>query len=177
MIKLYLNQDIRSDSRGQRILNQRMRNYKKLFQCRGEINKLNAPFLAIYESLIPAEEEKAKQKQLLSFLENLVRKEWPDGRLYVYGSCANSFGVSKSDIDVCLTLVHKDLKKSEVLLKLADILQSDNLQNVQVNELTSFNYFFCCFFCSIKFGIFDLWVRQKLEPCIKIPGGSIFISI
>lgn len=123
--------DIRSDSRGQRILNQRMRNYKKLFQCRGEINKLNAPFLAIYESLIPAEEEKAKQKQLLSFLENLVRKEWPDGRLYVYGSCANSFGVSKSDIDVCLTLVHKDLKKSEVLLKLADILQSDNLQNVQ----------------------------------------------
>ncbi|KDP28719.1 hypothetical protein JCGZ_14490 [Jatropha curcas] len=121
----------RSDNRGQRTLSQRMRMLKRQMECRRDIDRLNAPFLAIYESLVPPEEEKAKQKQLLSLLEKLVNKEWPQARLYLYGSCANSFGVLKSDIDVCLAIQNADINKSEVLLKLADILQSDNLQNVQ----------------------------------------------
>ena len=111
-----------------------MRNLKLHIECRGDIGRLNAPFLAIYESLIPAEEEKAKQKKLLTLLEKLVCKEWPDARLYLYGSCASSFGVSKSDIDVCLAINDSEINKAEVLLKLADILQSDNLQNVQVSQ-------------------------------------------
>lgn len=102
-------------------------------ECRNDIHRLNAPFLSIYESLIPPAEEKAKQKQLLTLLEKLVCTEWPEARLYLYGSCANSFGVSKSDIDVCLAMEDQTINKSEVLLKLADILQSDNLQNVQVS--------------------------------------------
>ncbi|KAA8520552.1 hypothetical protein F0562_014808 [Nyssa sinensis] len=123
--------DCRSDTRGQYILGHRMRNFKRQFECRSDIERLNAPFLSIYESLIPTEEEKAKQKQLLTLLEKLVTKEWPEAQLYLYGSCANSFGVSKSDIDVCFAIENADLNKSDVLLKLADILQSDNLQNVQ----------------------------------------------
>ncbi|XAR63142.1 Polynucleotide adenylyltransferase [Bertholletia excelsa] len=123
--------DHRSDTRGQRILGQRMRNLRRLTRIRNDIDRFNAPLLAIYESLIPPEEEKVKQKQLLMLLEKLVSKEWPEARLYLYGSCANSFGVSKSDIDVCLEIEDPDVNKSEVLLKLADILQSDNLQDVQ----------------------------------------------
>lgn len=103
---------------------------KREVTCRDDIDGLNAPFLVIYESLIPAEEEKAKQKQLLALLESIVCKEWPEARLDLYGSCANSFGFSKSDIDVCLRIA--DVNKSKVLLKLADLLQSANLQNVQV---------------------------------------------
>ena len=106
--------------------------------CRRDIDSLNVPFLAIYESLIPPEEEKVKQKQLLTLLEKLVCKEWPKARLYLYGSCANSFGVSKSDIDVCLAIEEADMDKSQILMKLADILQSDNLQNVQVRRLLCF---------------------------------------
>lgn len=121
-----------------------MRNLKWQIQCRGDIGRLNAPFLAIYESLIPAEEEKAKQKQLLTLLEKLVCKEWPDARLYLYGSCANSFGVCKSDIDVCLAINNKEINKSEILLKLADILQTDNLQNVQVIQITLSFLCLCC---------------------------------
>ncbi|OMO65456.1 PAP/25A-associated [Corchorus olitorius] len=120
----------RIDSRGQRLLSQRMRMLKRQMECRNDIHRLNAAFLAIYQSLIPPEEERAKQNQLLALLEKLVCKEWPEARLYLYGSCANSFGVSKSDIDVCLA-INEDINKSEILLKLADILQSDNLQNVQ----------------------------------------------
>ncbi|KAJ7951030.1 UTP:RNA uridylyltransferase 1-like [Quillaja saponaria] len=123
--------DSRSDSRGQQLLSQRMRIKKKQTICRTDIDRLNVPFLAIYESLIPSEEEKAKQRQLLTLLEKLVSKEWPKAQLYLYGSCANSFGVSKSDVDVCLAIEDADMDKSEVILKLADILQSDNLQNVQ----------------------------------------------
>ncbi|XP_038683678.1 UTP:RNA uridylyltransferase 1 isoform X2 [Tripterygium wilfordii] len=123
--------DSRSDTRGKYILSQRMRILRRQMVCRRDIDGLNAHFLLIYKSLIPPEEEKAKQKQLLTLLEKLVYKEWPQAQLYLYGSCANSFGVLKSDIDVCLAMEDADTIKSEVLLKLADILQSDNLQNVQ----------------------------------------------
>ncbi|CAI9784960.1 unnamed protein product [Fraxinus pennsylvanica] len=123
--------DHRSDKRGQWILNQRMRNVKRQTMCRNDINMLNAEFLAIYDLLIPLDEEKAKQKQLLTLLEKLVSKEWPDAQLHLYGSCANSFDFSKSDIDVCLVMEAANSDKSEVLLKLAGILQADNLQNVQ----------------------------------------------
>ncbi|KAK6162414.1 hypothetical protein DH2020_002255 [Rehmannia glutinosa] len=129
--KHHRDKDYRSDKRGQWIMGQRMRNVKRQTACRNDINRLNAPFLAVFESLIPADEEKVKQKQLLTVLEKLVGKEWPEARLYLYGSCANSFGFSKSDIDVCLAMDLGNVDKSEVLLKLADILQSDNLQNVQ----------------------------------------------
>lgn len=131
---LFCEQDYRSDKRGAWILNQRMRSFKRQIECRSDINLLNTPFLEIYESLIPSEEEKAKQKQLLALLEKHVTKEWQEARLFFYGSCANSFGFRKSDIDVCLAIEDADVNKSEVLLKLAEISKSDNLQNVQVNE-------------------------------------------
>ncbi|KAF9614865.1 hypothetical protein IFM89_020962 [Coptis chinensis] len=121
-----LGSDVSREFRGRRV-----RNRKRLVDCRSDIDRWNAPFLAIYESLVPAEEEKAKQKQLLASLEKLVNKEWPRAQLYLYGSCANAFGVSNSDIDVCLAIEDTDINKSEILLKLAEILQADNLQDVQ----------------------------------------------
>lgn len=117
-------------------MGQRMRNLKRQTTCRNDINMLNAPLLALFESLIPSDEEKLKQKQLLTLLENLVRKEWPNARLFLYGSCANSFGFPKSDVDVCLQMDLGDIEKSEVLLKLAKIFESDNLQNVQVSDIS-----------------------------------------
>ncbi|KAK9058947.1 hypothetical protein SSX86_021564 [Deinandra increscens subsp. villosa] len=123
--------DYRSDKRGQWLLNQRMRNHRSRTECRGDINRLNISFLQLYQSLIPPEEEKEKQKQLMALLNRHVTKEWPGARLFLYGSCANSFGFSKSDIDVCLAMGDAEVDKSEILLKLADILKSDNLQNVQ----------------------------------------------
>lgn len=109
-----------------------MRLRRRLVECRYAIDKLVPHLLSIYQSLIPPEDEKAKQKQLLLSLEKLVNKQWPKAQLHIYGSCANSFGVSNSDIDICLAIDDADLSKSDILLKLADILQSDNLQNVQV---------------------------------------------
>ncbi|KAL6494055.1 hypothetical protein OROGR_031964 [Orobanche gracilis] len=123
--------EYRWDTRGQWIMGQKMRIVKSQTSCRSDINRLSSPFLAVFESLIPTDEEKEKQKHLLTVLERLVGLEWPEARLYLYGSCANSFGFSKSDIDVCLAMDLGDNEKSKILLKLAEILQSDNLQNVQ----------------------------------------------
>lgn len=127
------------------MLSQRLRNFKRHMECPSDIGKLNFHFLLIYESLIPEEGEKAKQKQLLTLLEKLVSAEWPKAQLFLYGSCANSFGVSKSDIDVCLAIDDAGIDKSEFLLKLADILQADNLQNVQVKiqNLIYFSFILC----------------------------------
>ncbi|KAG2309685.1 hypothetical protein Bca52824_029433 [Brassica carinata] len=121
----------RMDTRGQWLLGQRLRMVKRYMACRNDIHRHDAPFFAVYKSLIPAEEELEKQKQLMSKLDNLVAKEWPNAKLYLYGSCANSFGFPKSDIDVCLAIEDDDVNKSEMLLKLADILESNDLQNVQ----------------------------------------------
>ncbi|KAI3944347.1 hypothetical protein MKW98_006508 [Papaver atlanticum] len=107
---------------------QRMRNYR---ECRSDIDKLNTPFLEIYESLVPPEEEKAKQRHLIASLEKLVNSEWPGAQLYLYGSCANSFGVSKSDIDVCLAIEEPDINKKELIEKLAEIFEANNLENVK----------------------------------------------
>ncbi|CAA0820802.1 Nucleotidyltransferase family protein [Striga hermonthica] len=129
--KHYRDKEYRSDKRGQWIMAQRMRIVKSRGTCRNDIHRLNGPFLTVFESLIPPDEEKFKQKQLLTVLEKLVGKEWPEARLHLYGSCANSFGFSKSDIDICLQMDLGDKDKAEVLLKLAETLQSGNLQNVQ----------------------------------------------
>lgn len=115
-------------------MGQRMRHLKRQEACRNDIHSLNGPLLAVFESLIPSEEEKVKQRQLLMLLEKLVGKEWPEARLYIYGSCANSFGFSKSDIDVCLEMDLGNIDKAKVLLKLAEVFESDNLQNVQVRN-------------------------------------------
>ncbi|KAJ0259162.1 UTP:RNA uridylyltransferase 1 [Hirschfeldia incana] len=121
----------RMDTRGQWLLGQRLRMVKRYMACRNDIHRHDVPFIAVYKSLIPAEEELEKQKQLMAKLDNLVAQEWPNAKLYLYGSCANSFGFPKSDIDVCLAIEDDDVNKSEMLLKLADILESNDFQNVQ----------------------------------------------
>jgi len=90
--------------------------------------------LSIFESLVPSEEEIAKQKQLLTSQSRIINKEWPNSKLYLYGSCANSFGFSNSDIDLCLSIDDKGMSKVDIILKLADILQAGNLQNIQVSS-------------------------------------------
>ncbi|KAJ4771817.1 Poly(A) RNA polymerase cid11 [Rhynchospora pubera] len=126
------NKDFRSDfSRGHHVSSQRIRIQRRNIQYRRDIDYFAPKLIAIFESLVPADEEIAKQKQLINSLNKLISREWPHARLHLYGSCANSFGVSNSDIDVCLSIDEKELGKAEILLKLADILEAGNLQNVQ----------------------------------------------
>ncbi|KAG2549634.1 hypothetical protein PVAP13_9KG275900 [Panicum virgatum] len=124
--------DFRSDfSRGHHVSSQRIRFQRRNRPCRYDIDRFTPSFLSIFESLVPSEEEIAKQKQLLTSLSRIINKEWPNSKLYLYGSCANSFGFSNSDIDLCLSIDDKEMSKVDIILKLADILQAGNLQNIQ----------------------------------------------
>jgi len=124
--------DFRSDfSRGHHVSNQRIRFQRRNRPCRYDIDRFTPSFLSIFESLVPSEEEIARQKQLLTSLSRIINKEWPNSKLYLYGSCANSFGFSNSDIDLCLSIDDKGMSKVDIILKLADILQAGNLQNIQ----------------------------------------------
>lgn len=124
--------DFRSDfSRGHHVSSQRVRFQRRIRACRYDIDQFSPSFLSIFESLVPSEEEIAKQNQLLIALSRLITMEWPNSKLYLYGSCANSFGFSNSDIDLCLSIDNNEMSKVDIILKLADILQAGNLQNIQ----------------------------------------------
>jgi predicted nucleotidyltransferase len=95
-------------------------------------------FLAVYESLKPSGEQRSKQEQLVDSLARSVRKECPHAQMHLYGSCANSFGTSHSDVDVCLEMETGTESAVEVLVRLADVLRTDGFENVEVNPSLQF---------------------------------------
>nr|XP_018676943.1 PREDICTED: UTP:RNA uridylyltransferase 1-like isoform X1 [Musa acuminata subsp. malaccensis] len=117
--------------RGLQVSSQYMRNSRRQIDCHPDIETLTPGFLSVYRSLIPADDEKDKQNQILKSLEKSINKEWPNARLHLYGSCANSFGFSNSDIDICLAIDDNTIRKHDMVLKLADILRSENFQDVE----------------------------------------------
>uniref|UniRef100_A0A0E0JUU8 RNA uridylyltransferase n=1 Tax=Oryza punctata TaxID=4537 RepID=A0A0E0JUU8_ORYPU len=99
---------------------------------RHDIDAFTPGLLSLYESLKPSEEHKAKQRQLIDSLTKSVIKEWPNAQLHLYGSCANSFGTSHSDVDVCLEIdTAAEENIAELLLALAETLHKDDFDNVE----------------------------------------------
>ncbi|MCO5564125.1 hypothetical protein L7F22_017781 [Adiantum nelumboides] len=96
-----------------------------------DVGKCTIKFLAIFQTLIPLIDEEQRRKQLLESLDELVSGIWPEARLYLFGSCANAFGVCNSDIDVCLSIDGESATRSEVVCALADALKANHMQNVQ----------------------------------------------
>ncbi|KAL5199568.1 hypothetical protein ABZP36_020771 [Zizania latifolia] len=98
---------------------------------RHDIDAFTPGLLSLYESLKPSEEHKAKQRQLIESLTKHVSKQWPNAQLHLYGSCANSFGTSHSDVDVCLEIGIGAGCAADVLLTLAEILRTNDFDNVE----------------------------------------------
>ncbi|CAN6236947.1 unnamed protein product [Urochloa humidicola] len=118
-------------SQSNQVPNLRGRMRRRQVECRPDIDTFTPGLLALYESLKPSEEHKSKQRQLVDSLTKSVSKEWPNAQLHLYGSSANSFGTSHSDVDVCLEMETGTESAVEVLLKLADVLRADNFNNVE----------------------------------------------
>uniref|UniRef100_A0ACD5TBY4 Uncharacterized protein n=1 Tax=Avena sativa TaxID=4498 RepID=A0ACD5TBY4_AVESA len=100
-------------------------------ECRHDIDAFAPGLLSIYESLRPSEEHRSKQSQLIDSLTKSVSKEWSNAQLHLYGSCANSFGTSHSDVDVCLEIDIGTGSVVELLLRLAEILRADGFGDVE----------------------------------------------
>ncbi|KAH7440008.1 hypothetical protein KP509_04G087500 [Ceratopteris richardii] len=98
---------------------------------RFDAGKCTTTLLAIFEALIPPADEEKRRKQLLTSLDELVSGIWSEARLFLFGSCANAFGVCNSDIDVCLSIEGESATRSEVVCTLAEALKANHMQNVQ----------------------------------------------
>ncbi len=70
------------------------------------------------QGLIPSQEEKKKQRQFLAHLDSLVCSDWPGAKLFLY-----------------LAVDDENFTKAQLVVKMAEILRSDNMQNVQVGML------------------------------------------
>lgn len=126
-------QELRSDAlRRHKISSFQTRVRKSQRERPRDIETFTPSFLSVYETLIPAEEDKANQEHLLSLLAKSLNKEWPEAQLHLYGSWANTFGFSNSDIDMCIAIDDSPASNHNMLLKVADIMKLNNFQNVQV---------------------------------------------
>ncbi|TVU33612.1 hypothetical protein EJB05_25437, partial [Eragrostis curvula] len=99
---------------------------RRQVECRHDIDTFTPGFIELYESLKPSEEHKSKQQQLVDSLAKSVSKEWPNAQMHLYGSCANSFGTAHSDVDVCLEMEIGTGSAVEILLRLAEILRTED---------------------------------------------------
>ena len=78
---------------------------------------------ALVQTLQPSERDTARQIECFSRLRALLLREWQDGELHMYGSCANGFGGPSSDIDTCLALRWADTpeRKRSVVQRIAEL--------------------------------------------------------
>ncbi|VAI42528.1 unnamed protein product [Triticum turgidum subsp. durum] len=125
-----------------------IRTHTGWMECRHDIGTFAPGLLSIYESLKPSEDHMSKQSRLIDSLTKSVSKEWPNAQLHLYGSCANSFGTSHSDVDVCLEIDIGTGSEVELLLRLAEILRGDNFDSVEVSKPSLYGTLqfvqFCC---------------------------------
>ena len=93
-------------------------------------------------------EEEHKRDALFSRLKTIIASAYPSGKLFLYGSCASSFGVKNSDIDVCLAIEREreregegegekekeggEVSRVEVITKVAEVLRQAGMTSVQV---------------------------------------------
>eukprot|EP00850_Spirogloea_muscicola_P015637 SM000122S25744 [mRNA] locus=s122:16:4918:+ [translate_table: standard] len=99
-------------------------------RVRADMEDVTAALLAVYQLLIPGEEEHARRRMFLERLEALVLGDMPAARLFLFGSCANSFGVRNSDIDVCLAVGDGvAVGKAELVTRMAAILRAAGMQS------------------------------------------------
>eukprot|EP00245_Coleochaete_scutata_P003226 TRINITY_DN14662_c0_g2_i3.p1 TRINITY_DN14662_c0_g2~~TRINITY_DN14662_c0_g2_i3.p1 ORF type:complete len:1149 (-),score=216.24 TRINITY_DN14662_c0_g2_i3:878-4324(-) len=98
---------------------------------RFDVEEITEKFLSTYNSLIPTAEEETRRRSFLNRLDALVAREWPGARLFLFGSCANAFGVCNSDIDVCLAVEDSGATKAELVTKMASILRGEGMRSVQ----------------------------------------------
>ncbi|OAY80420.1 UTP:RNA uridylyltransferase 1, partial [Ananas comosus] len=130
--KTWSRKELRSDAlRGHKISSLQTRARKSQRERPCDIETFTPSFFSLYETLIPAEEDKANQEHLLSLLAKSLNKEWPEAQLHLYGSWANTFGFSNSDIDMCIAIDDSTASNHNMLLKVADIMELNNFQNVQ----------------------------------------------
>ncbi|CAI5483704.1 unnamed protein product [Closterium sp. Yama58-4] len=98
---------------------------------RVDLARLNSHLLALFRSLEPTAEEAERKEQLMRTLTRVAAATYPSAQLFLYGSCANFFGVRNCDVDVCLALEGPDVSRVEVITNMASALRAEGMLSVQ----------------------------------------------
>eukprot|EP00172_Hildenbrandia_rubra_P000240 Plantae.Rhodophyta-Hildenbrandia_rubra.ctg11077.p1 GENE.Plantae.Rhodophyta-Hildenbrandia_rubra.ctg11077~~Plantae.Rhodophyta-Hildenbrandia_rubra.ctg11077.p1 ORF type:complete len:655 (+),score=114.05 Plantae.Rhodophyta-Hildenbrandia_rubra.ctg11077:3-1967(+) len=97
---------------------------------------------ALYRFLCPSVDDAKKRNRLTAHLRKVIRSEWPNSSLYMYGSSATGMFLERGDVDVCLEI--PNVKRTSdgddggrrtqhlVFKRLSFILRRARMNNVKV---------------------------------------------
>jgi DNA polymerase sigma len=68
---------------------------------------------AVLRTLVPNSDDHSLRDSLRDQLERLIKREWSDAKVYLFGSSANGFGVQSCDVDLCLHVSVRDSNGGE----------------------------------------------------------------
>ena len=99
-------------------------NFSPTNKFRGVL-KLHYEILDFYEFIKPSQEEIENREKVYHYIENIIKKHWPDWKVEKYGSFTTGLSLPDSDIDL---VIHPDTKPTDVeklLKKISDIFLSE----------------------------------------------------
>lgn len=67
-----------------------------------DLARANTDAMAVFESVRPEENEAYRRSRLLAHMNKLVRSEWPNSSVRMFGSGANGLNMRHGDVDMCL---------------------------------------------------------------------------
>ncbi|XP_069694384.1 terminal uridylyltransferase 4-like isoform X2 [Periplaneta americana] len=83
---------------------------------------LNTICKETYETCSTSPEEEKIRKDIIQDIENYITSFYPTAKLELFGSSCNGFGLTKSDIDICLTFTDSETGKEHDFVKLIEDL-------------------------------------------------------
>ncbi|KNC77102.1 hypothetical protein SARC_10426 [Sphaeroforma arctica JP610] len=85
---------------------------------------LEQQLMAMSERLAPLPEALALRETLLQSIGALVKNEWADSYVRLYGSSGNQFGIRGADVDMCLFhRLSEEETNTDVIVRLAEMLE------------------------------------------------------
>lgn len=92
--------------------------------------QLTACALNLYDTLVPTEAEINRKHAFFNWLQGLIRSEWPEVKLHMFGSTANRLCVTgSSDVDVCL-ITPPSFDPLRIIRQIAGLLRRKRMKNV-----------------------------------------------
>jgi len=100
-----------------------------------DIEQLTNEIVVIYEMLKPSLSNLDKRLNLLSRLQMIVHKNWPDANLNLrmFGSSSSEFAFKNADMDICL-IINEESKvgtERDIIQKLGELLRKKNMKNIK----------------------------------------------
>eukprot|EP00192_Tetraselmis_astigmatica_P007397 CAMPEP_0117659414 /NCGR_PEP_ID=MMETSP0804-20121206/6420_1 /TAXON_ID=1074897 /ORGANISM="Tetraselmis astigmatica, Strain CCMP880" /LENGTH=751 /DNA_ID=CAMNT_0005466071 /DNA_START=30 /DNA_END=2284 /DNA_ORIENTATION=- len=101
---------------------------------KGNKEDITAGLMEIVEQITPTQEEIAKQKECFGIVTEALKAQWPQCKVHLFGSCANTLSVrNNNDLDISLELKEAGDdygKKADAVEKMGELLEEARMAEV-----------------------------------------------